>query len=85
MLLLEGKPYWDTKFLVRTLSADRSIELTSVVQMAEGRLLQRKIPRRAPAAGKAGRAGAVSPLLAQRAGGWKTRFAVRPAPSPGDV
>ena len=67
MLLLEGKPYWDTKFLVRTLSADRSIELTSVVQMAEGRLLQRKIPRRAPAAGKAGRAGAVRPLLAQRA------------------
>ena len=47
VLLLEGKPYWDTKFLIRTLSADPSIELTSVVQLAEGRLLQRKIPRRA--------------------------------------
>ncbi|MEN6451314.1 MAG: hypothetical protein ABFC96_12555, partial [Thermoguttaceae bacterium] len=50
MLLLEGKPYWDTKFLVRTLAADPSVELTSVVQLAEGRLMRRKIPRRpAPA------------------------------------
>lgn len=48
VLLLEGKPYWDTKFLVRTLSADPSVELTSVVQLAEGRLLQRKIPRVTP-------------------------------------
>lgn len=47
VLLLEGKPYWDTKFLVRTLSGDPSIELTSVVQLAEGRLLQRNIPRTA--------------------------------------
>ena len=53
VLLLEGKPYWDTKFLVRTLSNDQSIELTSVVQLAEGRLLQRKIPRRAPPTEKA--------------------------------
>ena len=44
VLLLEGKPYWDTKFLVRTLSADPSIRLTSVVQLAEGRLLERNIP-----------------------------------------
>jgi hypothetical protein len=44
-LLLEGKPYWDTKFLVRTLSSDQSIELVTVVRLAEGRLLQRKIPR----------------------------------------
>ena len=47
VLLLEGKPYWDTKFLVRTLSADPSIELTSVVRLSEGRLLQRKLPRAA--------------------------------------
>jgi hypothetical protein len=45
VLLLEGKPYWDTKFLVRTLAADQSIELTSVVQIAEGRLLWQKSPR----------------------------------------
>lgn len=43
VLLLEGKPYWDTKYLVRTLSADPSIELTSVVQVAEGRLHCRRI------------------------------------------
>jgi len=38
VLLLEGKPYWDTKFLVRHLVADPSVALTSVVQLAEGRL-----------------------------------------------
>jgi len=45
VLLLEGKPYWDTKFLVRTLSTDRSIELTSVVRLAQGRLLKRRLSR----------------------------------------
>jgi hypothetical protein len=45
VLLLEGKPYWDTKFLVRTLSMDQSIELVTVVRLTEGRLLERKIPR----------------------------------------
>ncbi|MGB7735554.1 MAG: hypothetical protein WBL72_17895 [Thermoguttaceae bacterium] len=52
VLLLEGKPYWDTKFLVRTLSADESIELTSVVQLAEGRLLWQKSPRPTPTSEK---------------------------------
>lgn len=47
-LLLEGKPYWDTKFLVRTLAADPSVELTSVVQIAPGRLVERRIERLAP-------------------------------------
>ncbi len=46
VLLLEGKPYWDTKFLIRSLATDESIELTAVVQLAEGRLLQRKIARK---------------------------------------
>ncbi|PQO41044.1 vWA domain-containing protein [Blastopirellula marina] len=45
VLLLEGKPYWDTKFLIRTLASDPSVELTSVVQMAPGRFLERKIAR----------------------------------------
>ncbi len=45
VLLLEGKPYWDTKFLVRTLATDRSIELTSLVKLAEGRFLKRTIGR----------------------------------------
>ncbi len=46
VLLLEGKPYWDTKFLIRMFAADESIELVSVVQLAEGRLLQRTITRK---------------------------------------
>lgn len=45
VLLLEGKPYWDTKFLVRTLAADDLIDLTSVVRLAEGRFLERHIAR----------------------------------------
>ncbi len=48
VLLLEGKPYWDTKFLIRTLSMDKSIELTSLVRMAEGRLLRRTISHTSP-------------------------------------
>ncbi|NQU23229.1 MAG: hypothetical protein HQ567_18270, partial [Candidatus Nealsonbacteria bacterium] len=50
VLLLEGKPYWDTKFLIRTLSQDRSVELVSVVRMAEGRLMKRTITRQRPGA-----------------------------------
>ncbi len=50
VLLLEGKPYWDTKFLIRTLSRDRSVELVSFIRMAPGRLLKRTISR--PAAAK---------------------------------
>jgi hypothetical protein len=45
VLLVEGKPYWDTKFLVRTLAVDPSVDLVSVVQLAEGRWLQRRIAR----------------------------------------
>ena len=36
VLLFEGKPYWDAKFLIRTLAEDRSVELTSIVQIAPG-------------------------------------------------
>jgi hypothetical protein len=45
VLLLEGKPYWDTKFLIRTLAADQAIELVSLVRMAEGRFLERTLRR----------------------------------------
>ena len=45
VLLLEGKPYWDTKFLIRTLAADQAIELVSIVRMAEGRFLERTLKR----------------------------------------
>ncbi len=45
VLLLEGKPYWDTKFLVRTLALDPSIELHSVVRMTQDRYMVRKMTR----------------------------------------
>ena len=43
ILLLEGKPYWDTKFLVRTLANDPAAELTAIVQTSPGRVLQRTL------------------------------------------
>lgn len=43
VLLLEGKPYWDAKFLMRTLAADPSIELDCVVKLAKDRLLRRSL------------------------------------------
>jgi hypothetical protein len=43
ILLLEGKPYWDSKFLMRTLAADPVIALDSVVRMAENRYLWRSL------------------------------------------
>lgn len=46
-LLLEGKPYWDSKFLAHNLGADPIVELTSMVQLAERRILARKYPRAA--------------------------------------
>jgi hypothetical protein len=52
VLLLEGKPYWDSKFLARTLTEDASIELESVVRMTEGRLYRRTLRRPSDAAKK---------------------------------
>lgn len=60
VLLVEGKPYWDSKFLARTLSSDPSIELVSVVRMSEGRYLERTLKRwksTLPPAAEAGPAG----------------------------
>ena len=45
VLLLEGKPYWDSKFLARNLSADPAVELTSLVRLNEKRFLRKKYPR----------------------------------------
>ncbi len=44
-LVLEGKPYWDSKFLARNLGSDPIVELTTIVQLAERRFLARKYPR----------------------------------------
>ena len=43
VLVLEGKPYWDSKFLGRNLSRDPIVDLTSIVQVGNGRFLKRRI------------------------------------------
>jgi hypothetical protein len=43
VLLLEGKPYWDAKFLIRTLSQDAALELDAVVRVADGRFVKRSL------------------------------------------
>nr|WP_143548158.1 vWA domain-containing protein [Rhodopirellula sp. SM50] len=43
VLLLEGKPYWDSKFLSRNLSGDPMVRLTSIVRLGNERFLQRRI------------------------------------------
>jgi hypothetical protein len=53
VLLLEGKPYWDAKFLMRTLGTDASIELESVVRLSEGRFFRRSLRRSTPRSGEA--------------------------------
>ena len=35
VLLLEGQPYWDTKFLAQSLRKDERIELTQITQMSD--------------------------------------------------
>jgi hypothetical protein len=46
VLLLEGKPYWDSKFLVRTLTADPAVALDSIVRVADKRLMRRTLSGR---------------------------------------
>lgn len=71
ILLLEGKPYWDAKFLTRTLLSDPAVELTSVVRLAEGRFLQRRFQRPPP-----GEPGAANPEATEPASG---KIEARPA------
>ncbi|MCG8651525.1 MAG: VWA domain-containing protein [Pirellulales bacterium] len=42
VLLLEGKPYWDSKFLARNLARDPSVQLESLVMMRANRFLHRR-------------------------------------------
>ncbi len=43
VLLLEGKPYWDSKFLSRNLTSDPMVRLTSIVQLTPNRYLKRRV------------------------------------------
>lgn len=45
VLVLEGKPYWDSKFLLRLLSSDEAVELTSIIRLAPNRFVYREISR----------------------------------------
>jgi hypothetical protein len=45
VLMVEGKPYWDSKFLARTLGSVPAVELDSVVALTEGRLMRRTLSR----------------------------------------
>ena len=42
-LVLEGKPYWDAKFLLRMLTDDPSLEVDCIVRVADERYLWRKL------------------------------------------
>ncbi len=42
VLMLEGKPYWDFKFLMRRLAEDSGLTVTGAVRMTEGRVIVRE-------------------------------------------
>ncbi|MFO8007556.1 MAG: hypothetical protein R6V05_07480 [Candidatus Brocadiia bacterium] len=50
VLVLEGKPYWDFKFLMRRLARDESLRVRGAVRIRRGRVFVREI---VPAAGDA--------------------------------
>ena len=41
ILVLEGKPYWDSKFFTRSLAADPAVAMDEVVKMSDTRLIER--------------------------------------------
>jgi hypothetical protein len=43
VLVLEGKPYWDSKFFTRTLMSDPAVALDCVVRLSDSRLLHRTL------------------------------------------
>lgn len=45
ILLLEGKPYWDAKFLLRTLTADRSVNVDAYIRVRHSRFHHRRVHR----------------------------------------
>jgi hypothetical protein len=69
VLALEGKPYWDSKFLVRTLASDPAVALDSVVKVADNRFMRRTLSRGGADVTNA----ATQPSVAQRAETWKVQ------------
>ncbi len=44
-ILLEGKPYWDSKFLAANLGTNPTMQLTSLIRVNDKRFLRKKYPR----------------------------------------
>ena len=44
-ILLEGKPYWDSKFLAANLGINPTMQLTSLIRVSDKRYLRKKYPR----------------------------------------
>lgn len=55
VLLLEGKPYWDSRFLMRTLAQDAVVEVDSLVRVSDKRLYLRTLRRGAEEKESAGK------------------------------
>ena len=49
ILLLEGKPYWDTKFLMRNFAADPVLEVDCLMRLKTDRYLKRSLRLNKPA------------------------------------
>jgi hypothetical protein len=45
VLFLEGKPYWDSKFLLRTLMSDRNVNVDAYVRVRDNRFHYRSVHR----------------------------------------
>ncbi len=61
VLQVEGKPYWDSKFLMRTLSGVPAVELDSAVRIADDRVMWRTLRREEEGAAPATRPAASAP------------------------
>jgi hypothetical protein len=77
VLQVEGKPYWDSKFLLRTLASAPAVELDSAVRISDGRIMWRTIRREDSAAAtqaattQPAEGGTTAPPAPQRVESWK--------------
>jgi hypothetical protein len=85
VLLLEGKPYWDAKFLMRTLAADPLVEVQSVVRVAERRLVRQRVASTRPSSAPAAAAGNSQPASAPALAGPAKQQQWAVAAGPGEV
>jgi hypothetical protein len=53
VLVLEGKPYWDSKFFIRTLANDPAVAMDAITRISSGRLMQRSLTHKKGADGGA--------------------------------